>query len=113
MRLYTLAYPRCPAFPTLPLLLLSILQPLNMPEALQDRPSEDPEKAHSENDNRTERSTRNSTSDEHSGPPPSRLGEIVFIAIVCSAHLMTQAGLALSVVPMHIIGDSFGIDNLG
>ncbi|KAJ4168914.1 hypothetical protein NW754_010845 [Fusarium falciforme] len=26
---------------------------------------------------------------------------------------MTQAGLALSVVPMHIIGDSFGIDNPG
>ncbi|KAI8664168.1 MFS domain-containing protein [Fusarium keratoplasticum] len=84
-----------------------------MSEPHQGRPSEDPEKAHSENDNRTEGSTRNSISDEHFEPPHSPLGEIAFIAIVCSAQLMTQAGLALSVVPMHIIGDSFGIDNPG
>ncbi|EEU43663.1 uncharacterized protein NECHADRAFT_45222 [Fusarium vanettenii 77-13-4] len=91
-----------------------------MSEPHQGRPSEDPEKAHSENDNRTEGSARNSTtderfetSDEHFEPPHSLLGEITFIAIVCSAQLMTQAGLALSVVPMHIIGDSFGIDNPG
>ncbi|TQB69481.1 hypothetical protein MPDQ_001841 [Monascus purpureus] len=35
--------------------------------------------------------------------------EIFFITLVCSAQLMTQAGLALSITPLHIIGDSFHI----
>lgn len=35
--------------------------------------------------------------------------EIFFITLICSAQLMTQAGLALSITPLHIIGDSFHI----
>ncbi|KAJ3535722.1 hypothetical protein NM208_g7020 [Fusarium decemcellulare] len=84
-----------------------------MSEPLQGRLSQDPEKARSEDGDRTQGSTRDSTSDEHNLRPRSPLGEIFFVAIVCSSQLMTQAGLALSVVPMHIIGDSFGATNPG
>ncbi|GIJ90418.1 low affinity NH4+ transporter [Aspergillus pseudoviridinutans] len=43
--------------------------------------------------------------------PQSIAGEVLFVAIICSSQLLTQAGLALSIVPQHIIGQSFGIDN--
>ena len=37
--------------------------------------------------------------------------EIVFVATISSAQLLTQACLAQSIVPLHIIGASFGISN--
>ncbi|KAI5197996.1 hypothetical protein E4T39_07022 [Aureobasidium subglaciale] len=41
--------------------------------------------------------------------PSISLGrEIVFIAVVCNAQLLTQAGLGVAIAPLHIIGDSFG-----
>ncbi|OJJ07782.1 hypothetical protein ASPVEDRAFT_57053 [Aspergillus versicolor CBS 583.65] len=43
--------------------------------------------------------------------PKSLPNEVLFIAIICSSQLLTQAGLALSIVPQHIIGRSFGIDD--
>ncbi|KAJ5898908.1 hypothetical protein N7495_003652, partial [Penicillium taxi] len=39
--------------------------------------------------------------------PKSLLHEIAFIFIVCTAQLMTQAGLALSIAPLKIIATSF------
>ncbi|KJZ75353.1 Drug resistance protein [Hirsutella minnesotensis 3608] len=45
--------------------------------------------------------------------PQSLLGEILFVAVICSAQLMTQAGLAMSIAPMHYIGDSFGVKSPG
>ena len=46
-------------------------------------------------------------------PPFSLLHEILFVAIVCSAQLLTQAGFAQAIVPLHITGDSFGTTNPG
>ncbi|KAL1845850.1 Low affinity NH4+ transporter [Paecilomyces lecythidis] len=43
--------------------------------------------------------------------PQSLAGEVLFVAVICSSQLLTQAGLALSIVPQHIIGRSFDIDN--
>ncbi|ESZ94606.1 hypothetical protein SBOR_5017 [Sclerotinia borealis F-4128] len=43
----------------------------------------------------------------------SRPREIVFIAVICMAQLMTQAALAQAIAPLHIIGDSFGTTNPG
>ena len=43
--------------------------------------------------------------------PQSVGGEALFIALICSSQLLTQAGLALSIVPQHIIGRSFVIDD--
>jgi MFS family permease len=43
----------------------------------------------------------------HVSPPASLLGESFFIFIVCMAQFTTQTGLALSIVPEHIIGKSF------
>jgi MFS family permease len=43
--------------------------------------------------------------------PQSLAGEALFVAVICSSQLLTQAGLALSIVPQHIIGRSFGIDD--
>jgi MFS family permease len=45
--------------------------------------------------------------------PQNALHEIAFVAILASAQLMTQAGLAMSIAPLRIIGDSFGTDNPG
>ncbi|KAF2169463.1 hypothetical protein M409DRAFT_20681 [Zasmidium cellare ATCC 36951] len=43
---------------------------------------------------------------------PRSLGrEIFFLAVLCSAQLFTQAGLAMSILPQRIIAKSFGIEN--
>ncbi|KAJ5675041.1 low affinity NH4+ transporter [Penicillium maclennaniae] len=49
--------------------------------------------------------------DSHVERPQSLAGEILFVAIICSSQLLTQAGLAISIVPQHIIGRSFSIDD--
>ncbi|KAJ5729810.1 Major facilitator superfamily domain general substrate transporter [Penicillium malachiteum] len=45
--------------------------------------------------------------------PKSLLQESIFIGVVCAAQFMTQVGLALAIVPLHIIGDSFNVTNSG
>jgi MFS family permease len=45
---------------------------------------------------------------------PSRMSlprEILFVFMVCTAQFLTQACLAQSITPLHIIGDSFGISD--
>ena len=37
--------------------------------------------------------------------------EVAFVGMVCTAQLLTQACLAQSIAPLHIIGKSFGITN--
>ena len=44
-------------------------------------------------------------------PKMSLPHEIAFVGMVCTAQLLTQACLAQSIVPLHIIGQSFGITN--
>lgn len=46
-------------------------------------------------------------------PSFSLLHEIVFVAIISSAQLLTQAALAQSIAPLHVIGDSFNTTNPG
>lgn len=41
-------------------------------------------------------------------PPFGRGREILFIAVVCNAQLLTQAALGIAIAPLHIIGNSFG-----
>ena len=43
--------------------------------------------------------------------PQSLAGEALFVAVICSSQLLTQAGLALTVVPQDIIARSFGIED--
>lgn len=45
--------------------------------------------------------------------PESLLWEAAFVGVLCSAQLMTQAGLGQSIAPLHIIGNSFGTSNPG
>ncbi|KAJ5950922.1 Major facilitator superfamily domain general substrate transporter [Penicillium vulpinum] len=45
--------------------------------------------------------------------PKSLLHEVIFIGVVCGAQFMTQAGLAIAIVPLHIIGHSFHVTNPG
>jgi len=45
--------------------------------------------------------------------PQSLPREIAFVAVLCSAQLMTQAGLGQAVAPLHIIGSSFGVTDPG
>lgn len=49
----------------------------------------------------------------HVEAPISPLRELAFVAVLCSAQLMTQAGLGQVVAPLHIIGSSFGITSPG
>ncbi|QLG70987.1 hypothetical protein HG535_0B00240 [Zygotorulaspora mrakii] len=46
-------------------------------------------------------------------PEGSLIREATFVGVLCSAQLMTQAGLAQSIAPLHYIGESFGISNPG
>ncbi|RJE22314.1 hypothetical protein PHISCL_05358 [Aspergillus sclerotialis] len=43
--------------------------------------------------------------------PQSLAGEALFVAVICSSQLLTQAGLALSIVPQRSIARSFGIED--
>ncbi|KAH8809231.1 hypothetical protein F5884DRAFT_794875 [Xylogone sp. PMI_703] len=45
--------------------------------------------------------------------PQSLFKEVVFVAVICMAQLITQAVLGQAVVPLHIIGRSFGTTNPG
>ncbi|KAH8793253.1 major facilitator superfamily domain-containing protein [Hyaloscypha finlandica] len=45
--------------------------------------------------------------------PQSLPREIAFVGVLCMAQLMTQAALAQSIAPLHIIGDSFNITSPG
>ncbi|CAH0045899.1 unnamed protein product [Clonostachys solani] len=49
----------------------------------------------------------------HEEPPRSLIRETLFVSVLCSSQLMTQAGLALSLVPLRIIGASFNTTNAG
>ncbi|SCV00978.1 LANO_0F09516g1_1 [Lachancea nothofagi CBS 11611] len=49
----------------------------------------------------------------HVPKPESLLAEVMFVGVVACAQLMTQAGLAQSIAPLTIIGDSFGTKNPG
>lgn len=51
------------------------------------------------------------SNDQSSKPPFSLPHEIAFVAIICAAQLLTQAGLYQSFTPLHIIGDTFGAKN--
>ena len=41
----------------------------------------------------------------------STVGEVLFILVLCSSQLLTQAGLAISILPQHAIARSFGLEN--
>ncbi|KAK4551519.1 hypothetical protein LTR86_011126 [Recurvomyces mirabilis] len=43
--------------------------------------------------------------------PDTFAKEVLFLSVICSSQLLTQAGLAMSIVPSHIIGASFDIQN--
>lgn len=53
--------------------------------------------------------TRHETSQSAMTPPNSTWKEALFIATVCMAQFMTQAGLAVAIVPGATIGKSFNI----
>jgi MFS family permease len=60
-----------------------------------------------------ERPLSNVSVDSPHSPRMSLPREIAFVFMVCTAQLLTQACLAQSITPLHIIGDSFGISNPG
>lgn len=47
------------------------------------------------------------------GPTWSTAREVAFLVIICSAQLLTQAGLGQAIFPLHIIGQSFGPQSPG
>lgn len=49
----------------------------------------------------------------HGGPDMPVWKEICFLFVCCCTQLLTQASLGQALVPLHIIGDSFGIKNPG
>ncbi|RWQ92235.1 major facilitator superfamily-domain-containing protein [Paecilomyces variotii] len=52
--------------------------------------------------------TKTLTEQSHVVRPKSLPKEILFVSVVCAAQFMTQAGLAQSIAPLHVIGASFG-----
>lgn len=57
--------------------------------------------------------TQIETSQSSISPPKSLWKEAIFITVLCLAQFMTQACLAISILPVHIIGHSFGTDDAG
>ena len=60
-----------------------------------------------------ESQTRSQSSEKHTSKPFSLPHEIAFVATVSCAQLMTQAALGQAIAPLHIIGDTFRIQNPG
>ncbi|KAG9659322.1 MFS general substrate transporter, partial [Aureobasidium melanogenum] len=56
---------------------------------------------------------QNTPPTDHAPLPFSGIHEIFFIFIICLSQFLALAGLAQSIAPLHIIGDSFGISNPG
>ena len=54
-----------------------------------------------------------SLNQSHIDAPTSFPREIAFIATICTAQLFTQAAIAMSLQPLHVIGASFGTDDPG
>ncbi|KAI9832581.1 MAG: hypothetical protein M1826_001531 [Phylliscum demangeonii] len=57
--------------------------------------------------------TPEKASSADSRPALSRMHEAVFVAVMCSAQLLTQAAFAQGLAPLHIIGDHFHDTNAG
>lgn len=79
-----------------------------------DTPSGEAPHAHAPSDHPTGGKTHSEASDEDQTRverPRSLAGEALFVAVISSSQLLTQAGLALSIVLQHIIARSFGIEN--
>ncbi|KAI9932481.1 hypothetical protein ASPWEDRAFT_22257 [Aspergillus wentii DTO 134E9] len=57
--------------------------------------------------------TRFDTSQSVVAPPKELWKEVIFVIVVCMAQFMTQAGLAISIAPVYIIGGSFDTSNAG
>lgn len=75
-------------------------------------PPQDVEKERPENGD-PETLTRLETSHSAMSPPKSAWKETLFITTVCMAQFMTQAGLAVAIVPGAIIGKSFNLTSPG
>jgi MFS family permease len=73
--------------------------------------SVDLQKPPTQRDTDPEAFTRLETSQSQTLPPKSLSQKIPFVAVVCIAQFMTQAGLSMSIAPVHIIGLSFGTSN--
>lgn len=58
--------------------------------------------------NELEKGSSDRSTSEENAPFLKLSREIIFVAVVCNAQLLTQAGLGISIAPLHIIGDSFG-----
>lgn len=72
-------------------------------------PNDDEEPEGSSTDGVPSQISRSNTRSSHySVKNFSPIHETAFIAVVCCAQLLTQAGLAQSIAPLHIIGASFG-----
>ena len=50
---------------------------------------------------------------QSANPPFSLLREILFVALICSAQFLTQAGLGQTLAPLQIIGSSYDSPNPG
>ncbi|PYI05187.1 MFS general substrate transporter [Aspergillus sclerotiicarbonarius CBS 121057] len=74
-------------------------------------PSQYPDTEHS--DSHPGDLTRTLTNHSTIEIPKSALHEYTFIAVLCAAQFMTQAGLALAIVPLHIIGETFHVTDSG
>lgn len=89
--------------------------------AIGREPSGDPTEASNDEQRSRQKDPEAHDSDNQGDEPPSFdgqlerpqsiVGEALFIAVVCCAQLLTQAGLAMTIVPSHIIGRSFGVND--
>ena len=50
---------------------------------------------------------------ESAQPPMTLAREILFVIVVCSSNVFTQAGLGMTVAPLKIIGSGLGVSNPG
>lgn len=84
------------------------------PQSLSSHGPEDTD-GHGDNGehSHTSRKLALTTTDTIKRPPMALPREIAFILIICSTNILTQAGLGMTVVPLDVIGISFGELNPG
>jgi len=80
-------------------------------ETIPARPVLDHTSTHTTNLTKSELDLKPAQREARLQVPSTFAKEILFLAVICSSRLLTQAGLAMSIVPSHTIGKSFDVQN--
>ena len=80
---------------------------------VEKSPYPDPQGSSSGAESPAAKQVHKSAAEQASPPPMGLVHEILFVVIICSSNLFTQAGLGMTIAPLKIIGNGLGVSSPG